>query len=142
MAQIELVLKMEEEVWGDVDMEEKSVLKYALLAFVAPCVDAVYEFLLVAVGVTHVVTQFLWVCSFKDEETHKVEFVANSEVTVVGVLELVAYGTACAEVVAPHGVVVGGTTSDGDCGKHEIVREGVGGTLTLGIESCSETGCL
>ena len=59
---------------------------------------------------------------------------------IVDVLEAVAYGEACAEVVAAHGEIVGGGSSEGYGGEHEVVGEGVGCALPLGVEACSKTG--
>ena len=114
MAQIELVLKMEEEVWGDVDMEEKSVLKYALLAFVAPGVNAFVQFRIMFFGIVNDFLQRFGVGTFEDEEAHEVKLVAESNVAVPNELELVTQGEACAEVVSTYGKVVGCGSSEGN----------------------------
>ena len=142
MAEVKVVLKVELEVAGDVDVEEEAVLQDGLLAFVAPGVDAIDEVLLVVFGVVDDVLQGGGVGSFQNEEAHEVELIAEGDVAVPDEAELVAQGEACAEVVAAHGEVVGCCTAEGYGRELEVLDEGDGFALPFGMEACTETSCL
>ena len=114
MTEVELVLEVDLEIAGDVELEEKAVLEHGLPAFVAPGVDAVHQLLLMSFRVVDNLLENLRRGSFHDEEAHEIELVAEGDVAVPCKLELMAQGEACAKVVAAHGEVVRSCTSQGN----------------------------
>lgn len=66
--------------------------------------------------------------------------VAEGEVAVVEEFEAVTEREACAEIVAAQGVVVGCAAAKGDGCELEVVFEGDGSAVSLGMKSCAEAG--